>query len=231
MKKIFIVEDEFDLAQNFQTILENYGFEVVGNEESGEKAYELILERNPDLILIDVLLNGELDGIDLAKKIREKSNVPIIFITAHQDQSYLERISVLNYDSFLLKPFNRDVLVTTINLSFLKFSNRKCTKRFLNIRDKGFLVPIDENDIIMLKADGLYTRIYTNLKQYIVRDILKDVKSKLSDDKFIRVHKSYLINLNYISAFNAKEVSISNFVVPIRRGFFKELTELLNREN
>lgn len=227
MKKIFIVEDEFDLAENLAEILTNSGHEIVGIEEKGEKAYHLILELKPDLILMDVMLKGEIDGIQLAKRLNASTEIPIIFITAHSDQEYLERISNINYDSFLLKPFTKEVLITMVNLTFLKYHNKKIGKNILNIRDKGFLVPIDEDNIIMLKADGLYTRIYTTSRQYVIRDILKDVIGKLSEKKFIRIHKSYMINLDYVTAFNAKEVTIANFIVPIRRGYFRELGELL----
>ena len=227
MKKIFIVEDEIDLAENLQDILNNSGYEIIGREEEGEKAFHRILESKPELILMDVMLKGVIDGIELARQIRTKSAVPIIFITAHSEQIYLERISGLNYDSFLLKPFTKEVLLTTISLTFLKYVNKKVGKNILNIRDKGFLVPIDEDNIIMLKADGLYTRIFTPTRQYVIRDILKDVIGKLSEKKFIRIHKSYMINLDYVTAFNAKEVTIASFIVPIRRGYIRELGELL----
>lgn len=227
MKKIFIVEDEIDLAENLQDILNNSGYEIIGREEEGEKAFHRILELKPELILMDVMLKGVIDGIELARQIRTRSAVPIIFITAHSEQIYLERISGLNYDSFLLKPFTKEVLLTTVSLTFLKYLNKKAGKNILNIRDKGFLVPIDEDNIIMLKADGLYTRIYTSTRQYVIRDILKDVIGKLSEKKFIRIHKSYMINLDYVTAFNAKEVTIASYVVPIRRGYFRELGELL----
>jgi len=227
LKKIFIVEDEADLAENLEAILINSGYDVVGKEEEGERALTKILLTQPDLILMDIMLKGLTDGIDLTSRIRETSNVPIIFITAHANQHQLERVSELNYDSFLLKPFSKEVLTTTINLTFLKYLKKKAEKNIFNIRDKGFLVPIDEDDIIMLKADGLYTRIFTKTRQYVIRDILKDVIGKLSDKKFIRIHKSYLVNLDFVTAFNSKEVTIANFVVPIRRGYFRELGDLL----
>ncbi len=227
MKRIFIVEDETDLAENLALLLQNSGFAIAGIEEDGEVAFKKISSSNPDLILMDIMLKGMLDGIELTKRIREKSTIPIIFITAQTDQNYLERVSDLTFDSYILKPFTKEVLTTTINLTFLKNNKKRTDKNILNIRDRGFLVPIDEDNIIMLKADGLYTRIYTTTRQYVIRDILKDVIGKLSEKKFIRIHKSYMINLDYVTAFNSKEVTISNFVVPIRRGYFRELGDLL----
>jgi DNA-binding LytR/AlgR family response regulator len=227
MKRVFIVEDEFDIAENIEDLLIHFGYEVVGIEGDGEVACSKISNLNPDLVIIDILLKGMMDGIELAKKMREKSKVPIIFISCYFDYQKLERIAELNYDSFLLKPFTKDALYTAVNLAFLKSKKPKEDVNILKIRDKGFLVPLNENDIIMLKADGLYTKIYTTSKQYVVRDIIKDVIGKLSDKKFIRVHKSYLINLDFISSFNAKEVNMGSHVVPIRRGFYKELGELI----
>lgn len=230
MKRIFIVEDEYDFAENIEVLLKNEGHIIIGIENNAETAFDLIMDSNPDIILMDVMLSGKIDGIELANRIRRKSNVPIIFITAYSDQNNLERISQVTYDSFLLKPFNRDVLIATVNLTIFKSTKEKGNKKFLQIRDKGLIIHLNEADIIMLKADGLYTRIYTKTKQYVIRDILKDVYSKLSEKQFIRIHKSFLINLSFITAFNSKEVYLDEHVVPIRRGYFKELGDLLGKK-
>lgn len=232
MRKIFIIEDDIDLADNIAEILKFHSFDVVGKENSAENSFRLITEANPDIVLMDIVLVGKIDGIQLAEQIREKLEIPIIFITGNSDQSYLQRISNIDNDSFILKPFTIDVLITTINLTFLKYLRKKAEKNILNIRDKGFLVPVDEDNIIMLKADGLYTKIHTKDKVYLIRSILKDVVGKLSEKKFIRIHKSYLVNINYVIAFNSKEITIGEFKVPIRRGYLKELEQLLtNRLN
>lgn len=228
MKNIFIVEDEVALAENVETILSLSGYSIIGKEGDGAKAFDLIIKLKPDLILMDVMLQGKLSGIDVAQMVREVLEIPIIFITAHSDKAYLEKISTLNYDAYILKPFSKEVLISTIYLSFLKQNKRGQTNNVLNIRDKGFVVPLKEDEIMMLKADGLYTRIYTTEREYVVRDILKDVTGRLSIKKFIRIHKSYIVNLDFVTAFNSKEVSVKKYVVPIRRGFFKQLSDMLH---
>lgn len=227
MKRIFIVEDEYDFAENLESILINSGYTIIGIEEDGEKAFNQIIESKPDLILMDVMLSGKIDGIELTKQLRLKSKVPIIFISAFSDQKNLERISELDYDSFLLKPFTKDVLIATINLTFFKSKREKSDRKMLQIRDKGSIIHLNEEEIIMLKADGLYTRIYTTSRQYVIRDILKNVNSKLSEKQFYRIHKSYLINLSFVTAFNSKEVYLGSNIVPMRRGCFKQLGDLL----
>lgn len=91
--------------------------------------------------------------------------------------------------------------------------------------DKGFLVPIPFNEILYLKAEGLYTKVVTRVKSYLVRDILKSFEDKLPNEQFMRVHKSFLINVNQISSFNAKNINLGAVSIPIRRGLYKELME------
>jgi DNA-binding LytR/AlgR family response regulator len=229
MKKIVLVEDEQDLAENIKDILIALEYEVLGVFTNGKDVLEF-LETNPvDLVLMDILIHGELDGIDLTFKIKEDYNAPVIFITAYSDKGILDRISELVYDGYLLKPFSIESLRSSIYLSLNNnISNKKHTsfKNSLKIRDKGFLVPVPTNEILFLKADGLYTKIITKSKTYLIRDILKDVKGKLPENLFIRVHKSFTVNVEFITSFNSKEITIMDYTIPIRRGFYKELRKI-----
>lgn len=227
MNRIFIVENNTDSTENFEELLTQFGYQVLASETDVALALTTIVAACPDLILLDVVSNGDVDGIRLAEMIAEKSSAPIVLIVFQTDDFELERIAKLNYHALLFRPFTQDAFLATIKLALLKSSKKKELNNILKIRDKGSLVPINENEVIMLKADGLYTKIFTTSKQYVVRDIIKDVIGKLSDKKFIRVHKSYLVNLDFITAFNAKEVNLGRLVVPIRRGFYKELGDLI----
>lgn len=231
MKKIFIVEDEVEFVENIEVILNFSGYLVVGKEKSGQLALNSILKLDLDLILLDINLKGSLNGINVAHKIREYSDIPIIFITAHSDDSYLSEIAGIKNNSFILKPFSMEALNTIISLTFLKQSLIDKSPKILNIRDKGFTVPLKEENIVMLKAEGLYTRIYMSEKQYLVRDILKDVTAKLSESKFVRVHKSFIVNLTHVIGFNSKEVTLLNHNVPIRRGYAKKFGELIRHRD
>lgn len=226
-KRIFIVEDEESLAENIKDILNYSNYEVIGIEADGKKAIHEIMEKKPDLVLVDILLSGELNGIEVCHEIKQKLDILTIFITAHSNQEILEKIGDVEYDSFILKPFTKESLQSNIYLTLLKKENILNKNNFLNVRDKGSIVPLQENEIVMIKADGLYTKIYTKNKQFMVRDIMKDVSKKLSSEIFIRIHKSYVINIHYVTAYNSKEVNVDRYVAPIRRGFFRELAKKL----
>lgn len=231
MKRILIVEDEEELASNISEILTGIDYQVSGIVDSAYEAL-LFLEKNPvDLVLMDILIKGEVDGIDLAYQIREKYDLPIVFSTAYSGTEFLERISSEIHEGYLLKPFTLDSLKTAIFFGLKRHQEKRSKeikpKGSLKVMDKGFLVPIPFNEILYLKADGLYTKVVTKIKSYLVRDILKGFEDKLPLDQFMRVHKSFLININHVTSFNAKKVNLGDVSIPIRRGLFKELKDKL----
>jgi DNA-binding LytR/AlgR family response regulator len=232
MKKILIVEDEEELAQNIGEILSNLDYKVASIVDNAKSALEFLEHNDVDLVLMDILIHGDLDGIDLAYEIREKYELPIVFSTAYSGTEYLERISSEIHEGYLLKPFTLDSLKTAIFFGLKRYEERKGKgtkqKGSLKIMDKGYLVPVPYTEIVYLKADGLYTKVFTKAKSYLIRDILKSFEDKLPEDQFLRVHKSYLVNIAYIASFNAKKVNLGETSIPIRRGLYKELMEKLN---
>ena len=102
--KILIAEDEVIVAQWMKIELEDVGYEVLEYVTTGEKAIESALENKPDIILLDVNLSGEIDGIDAAEKITETLNTPIIFMTGYNESSIFERAQKINPVAYLEKP-------------------------------------------------------------------------------------------------------------------------------
>lgn len=231
MKKILIVEDEVELASNISEILSDLEYKVAAIVDNAQSALAFLEENEVDLVLMDILIHGDLDGIDLAYKIREKYNLPIVFSTAYSGTEYLERISSDIHEGYLLKPFTLDSLKTAVFFGLKRHEERSGqdnkAKGSLKIMDKGYLVPVPFSEIVYLKADGLYTKVFTKAKSYLVRDILKSFEEKLQAKQFIRVHKSYLVNIAFIASFNAKKINVGDTSIPIRRGLYKELMEKL----
>ncbi len=229
MKKILIVEDEIELANNISEILLDLDYKVAAVVDNAESALAFLEDGEADLVLMDILIYGELDGIDLAYKIREKYNLPIVFSTAYSGTEYLDRISSEIHEGYLLKPFTLDSLKTAVFFGLKRHGEKSKEgskpKGSLKIMDKGYLVPVPFSEIVYLKADGLYTRVFTKAKSYLVRDILKNFEEKLNTTQFIRVHKSYLVNIGFVASFNAKKINLGDTNIPIRRGLYKELLE------
>lgn len=232
MKKILIVEDEKDLAENLRDLLEALGYVVVKVFDQAEFVLEYLENEIVDLILMDVMIKGSMDGIELTEAIKKSHPIPVVFITAFSDQGVLERISKGKYEGYLLKPFSLQALKSAVFLALNKHAILEknmdgSSKNSLKIRDKGYVVPVSQDDILFVEADGLYSKIITIQKTYILRGILKEISKNLDSKKFVRVHKSFSVNIHKIESLNAKELVIGEHIIPIRRGFYKNLLEML----
>jgi two-component system, LytTR family, response regulator LytT len=233
--KILLVEDELDLANNLKELLENLNFTVVGIFDEGSLVLDYLKLNKVDLLVLDIMIKGDINGIDLAKEIRKQYQLPIVFITAFSENEILKKALEVDPDGYLLKPFTKENLKTTLALAFSSFNSKVgkpasnvLENRSIQIGYKGFKLLLSIDEILVAKADGLYTKIFTKNKAYVVRDILKDVESKLPSEQFLRVHKSYVVNKRHITHFSGKIVIIDDKEIPIRRGYFKVLKTIMN---
>ncbi len=117
---ILIVEDEVLVARDVSARLERMGYTVVGTAAKGEDAIKLALSEKPNLILMDINLRGEMDGIEAAKKINEASSIPVIFCTAYSNDEVLQRAKVTSPFGYVLKPFDNRELSINIEIALYK---------------------------------------------------------------------------------------------------------------
>lgn len=120
--RILVVEDESIVAKDIQKTLEKLGYEVPATASSAAMAYEKLEAVNPDLVFLDIKLKGEEDGIDIAGHIKERYNIPVIFLTSYVDQETLDRAKVTEPYGYIVKPFNESDLKTTVEMALFKFS-------------------------------------------------------------------------------------------------------------
>jgi len=109
-ERILIVEDDFLLVKLLRMYLEQFEYEVAGVATTGEEAIRQAEELKPDLILMDIILDGEMDGIEAASVIHSRLDVPLIYVTAHGDQETLDRASMTKHAAYLVKPVMRHQL-------------------------------------------------------------------------------------------------------------------------
>lgn len=119
-ERILIVEDEKIIAIDLQRRLERFGYSVVGMAGEGSEAVSLALELNPDIILMDIMLGGSMDGVEAAKAIKKYKDIPFIFLTAYTDEKTLERAKEVQPYGYILKPFKERELYTTIDIALYK---------------------------------------------------------------------------------------------------------------
>lgn len=118
--RILIVEDEGIIANHIASRLVKTGYEVAGIAESSEEAFSQMRERSPELVLMDIRIKGEMDGIQTALKIRETFDIPVIYLTAHSDQETINRAKLTGASGFLTKPIHHTSLSTAVEMAIYK---------------------------------------------------------------------------------------------------------------
>ena len=127
-KRILIVEDEIITARDIKESLTDLGYKVVAMVTSGEDAIKKVEEENPDLVLMDIMLNGEMDGIETAKQIHSHSNIPVVYLTAYSDKTILERAKITEPFGYILKPFEERELQINIEIALYKYKMERESK-------------------------------------------------------------------------------------------------------
>ncbi|KPK86545.1 MAG: hypothetical protein AMS27_04820 [Bacteroides sp. SM23_62_1] len=243
--KILIVEDELIIAEDISLELENLGYEVIGIATNYDEATVLFKNHHPDVILVDILISGEKDGIDLARTIRKKEDVPIIFLTSHADKGTVERAKQVNPDAYLVKPFERADLFAAIEIAFFNYVNKKpaeksdmiveeknnfVLKDSIFIKKDYLLIKVRFDEIKWLKAEGNYIELYCPDKKHLVRSSMREFLAKLPAALFVQTHKSYAVNLSHIDSIDHSTVYIGKEEIPIGRTFVDHLKRILNIE-
>lgn len=240
MVNILLVEDELIIAEDMTNILEKIGYNVIGVAIDFDEAIVFLEKEKPDLILLDINLSGKQDGIELAKEINKRFSVPFIFTTSYSDSSTLERAKHVNPVNYLVKPFKKEQLYTAIEIALFNIAKKTdpivqednygealIIKDALFIKDKFKYTKLIINDILWIKSDGNYLEINTINKKEVIRATMSGFMERLSRGNFFRTHKSYIVNLDYLSRFETPYVTIVNTRIPISKTFSDELLKRL----
>ncbi|MBE9114627.1 EAL domain-containing protein [Lusitaniella coriacea LEGE 07157] len=155
--KILVVEDESIVAQDIQETLEGLGYDVPEIADAGDLAISLAGEINPDLVLMDVRIIGEMDGITTAQKIVNLFDIPIIFMTAHADEETLSRAKLASPFGYIIKPFEERELRTTIEIALYKYQMEKKLKE--NAQWLATVLKSIGDGVISIDREGFVTFI------------------------------------------------------------------------
>ncbi|MBP8946453.1 MAG: response regulator, partial [Bacteroidales bacterium] len=172
--KVLIVEDEAIIAKDIENVLTKAGYKVVGSFPTGEAAIQAVDELEPDIILMDIMLKGDMSGIQAAEVIREKSNTPVVFLTAYADENTIDKARSAVPYGYIVKPFKENEVIATIEIALNKY---KEDQELIKERDmlKNMVIEKSDSDSIFVRADYRLNRIkFTDiyyveaLKDYVV---------------------------------------------------------------
>lgn len=235
--KVLIVEDEFSIALDIKVSLEKLGYTVIGIASNYNEAIKRVDEIVPDVTVLDINISGDKNGIVTGSDIYDKYNIPIVFLTAYGDDRTFKEALQSRPFGFLLKPFNIKELSFTIQIALQKHFENETSKattpnnkiaETLFVKDKSQLISIKVNEILWVKAMDNYIQIITRDKKFLANMFLKEFYEKVPQDKFLRIHRSYMVALDKIDKIENRSVFIEGNNIPISKAYKSQLLERLD---
>ncbi len=216
---VFIVED---FAITRAAIIKNIsdaGYALAGTAVRAEEAYDAILASRPDMVIVDINLKGNKDGLWLAKKLKEETDAGILILTALGSPRVLEKVQQIQPDAYLMKPYNAPTLITNIQLVL---NNRKrvvqdtLPEEKIVFKTSKELVKLDPADILYFQSDKNYVWLVTVENKYRLRHKLTELVEVYSlPSFFIDVHRRYIVNMQRVQSYDGKSITIHKEVIPV----------------
>ena len=222
------------IASNLSLQLTKEGYEVTGIESRGEEAVVHTRLNTPDVILMDINLKGRLNGIETVKRIQAEADIPIIYITANNDEATFEEARKTHPFAFVDKPITMLELSRTLALATeqLRVHRENAETKpeqiaLLNdrifIRYQGQMVKLLLQDILYVEADRNYSNLITENKSFVLATTLKEMQNNLPDALFVRIHRSFLVNITKLDVLADNHVEINRKVIPLSKTCREEL--------
>ena len=243
---ILVVEDESIVSKDIQNSLKKIGYHVIGACNNAQEAIDIAREQHPDVVLMDIMLKGNLTGIDAAEQIKSL-NIPVIFLTAYADEATLAKAKITEPYGYILKPFKEKDLNISIEMAIHRHKkltelkkerdflyslveNKEAAKDVLFVKSNSRLVKINTKDIFFIEALKDYVVINTELTRYTIHSTMKDIEKKVSPSDFLRVHRSFIVRVDKIVAIENHNLILEKDKkqIPIGGSYKDELLQRLN---
>lgn len=236
---VLVVEDEMIIAAKISMHLEQLGYDVAGILPRGEEAVLHCRKSPPDILLLDVNLKGNIDGVETAMLLeKEGIYLPIIYLTANSDPATFERAKQTRPHAFIGKPYKKIDLHRAISLAAqltlapasapqnggppeepLLLSDR------IFVRHKDQMVKLFLKDILYVEAERAYCHIKTAATDYMLSISMGKLAEQLHAADFLRVHRSFLVNLRQIDAVADGHLVIGKRAIPVSKDRREELLQ------
>ncbi len=209
---ILVIEDTESEEQALVDVLQDNDYNIVGVAKNYSEALSLFYSENIDLIIIDIFLNGQPEGITFAETITLTPNIskPFVFLTSSKDREIFERAKLTKPYSFLMKPFNELEVLFAIEMAIEKFyeqinsfyssdNNSVIGSNYLFIKKKNSLKKVSFDDIVYIEVEERYCTVITLNDNFLVTLSLTKILAVLDENKFKRTHRNFIVNINKIN--------------------------------
>lgn len=209
--KVFIVEDDLIVADHLSMLLEKHHIQVLGAMDNVDEAIEST-KLKPDFYFVDIRLEGSKSGIDFGFHLNQH-HIPFVFLTANNEPHTTKKAIQAKPFAYISKPFKENDIIAAIELYKTSFGTQ-----FINVRTNLGKRKLAFSELLFLRANGVYVELVTAKKTYLERESLSGYENIL-DKNFIRIHRSFIININQVDSHTASYVYIKGHKIPISRSY------------
>lgn len=244
--QVMIVEDEAIVAMDLSMGLQKDGYHVVGIADNFADAVALFQQQPVDILLMDIHIHGDKDGVECATELMKIKEVPLIYLTAYSDASTIERVKQTKPAAFLTKPYSINNVRVAIDLALHHFAEAKLPQqggKIVAMQDQqpsekktdisplllmnnyiflkqGFkFVKLKIDELLYVESDNNYVYIITRSHKFSLRLSLSELLEQIHFPALIRVHRSYAVNLNEIVSFDDQSIKTEKQEIPIGRNY------------
>lgn len=241
--KLLIVEDDISFRIELEMMLKEMGYVEMRFAADKHTAESFIRADRPDLVISDIFLSTEQEGVDLAKDLLLKQ-IPVILITSSKDEDVYAQAQAALPVAYLVKPFDRLSLQSAIERTLIQVGNQvflghiiqqwhkqKVIKDHVFVRHNSILIKVHIKEIDQVTADGNYCYLFVDQRKFAVKSSLKALKELLREQPFLQVNRSTIVNFHRIQEVNFSESSlkITDKEIQIGSTYRAEIKNWMNR--
>lgn len=236
--RILAVEDDELYADNLRMVADKLNYDLLGIINNPEEVILMVEATKPDVLLMDINLGTETDGIELTRKISDTKNIPVIYVTSFRAGEVMDRAMTTRPEGYILKPYDAVQLAAAIELAFFKKQheldavytekNKAAPLNAIFVKEGNSLTKVVLDEITCVKAYDKYCYVFTREKKYLLNTLFKNVLPRFPADTFIQVHRSYLINIQAIDKIKPQQnvLEVAGMDIPVSKSY---KTALYNR--
>ena len=220
---VLLIEDDFLNGRMTKKVLAENGYNILECKNTIE-ANNILKSQTPHVIILDINLGDkEKNGISFAKEIKDRFNIPFVFLTAYDNSLIVEQAIATKPHSYIVKPFKNIDLITAVTLAIRHSTDGEKRKPMLLVKEGDYTIEIPIESICFIESDGNYIMIQTKDKKYKNRSTIKEVLDSLPESNFVQTHRGYIVNKTMIEKISSKNVIINDIAIPVSKNYINNI--------
>jgi two-component system response regulator LytT len=236
--RIFILEDDPLIAESIRMNLSELGYIALEPASTKQEALDQLRSVTADFAILDINIEGKQEGIEIGEYIHKNLDIPFIYLTGNSDKDSIDKASKTHPQSYLIKPFAPNDLYSAIQIAISNFKTANKNQEIpqeINVLPESIFIKIGNKyvkvqlrDVHYIKSDDKYLEIITASGTYIVRATMESMLNSLKSHNFIRVHRSYSINMRHLKEVNGEYITVVETKIPVGRVYRDDLLKIIS---